>query len=306
MLTRLCRYILCITVITAMISVIAPARTFIAFAAGEAEEDRHISLWKLSGQESRVYLLGSIHLLKESDYPLDRRIYSAFEEAENIVFEANLDSINTPTFQKLIMDKAFFQGDRNLKSVLSDSVYSMLEAELESTGMDIIYVNRFKPWFAALMLDQIELQRLGYSMTAGIDYHLFKRAKARGKKILWLETPRFQIELFSSMPIRNQENFLYQTILEYHRIEKYLNRIVRGWKRGNLELIENIMNKGMDEFPEIRERMLNRRNRKWVEEIKTFIQDSGDYLVVVGVGHMSGENGLIDLLEKEGFKLEQL
>src|SRR3546814_3788778 len=53
-------------------------------------------LWKASNGERSVYLLGSFHMLKASDYPLSHDVDAAFADAESLLFEmppAELGSI---------------------------------------------------------------------------------------------------------------------------------------------------------------------------------------------------------------------
>ena len=57
-----------------------------AFAAGPNASPVPL-LWKASAGERSVYLLGSFHLLKPSDYPLSADVDAAFDDAESLLFE---------------------------------------------------------------------------------------------------------------------------------------------------------------------------------------------------------------------------
>ena len=63
-------------------------------------------LWKVVSKQSTVYLLGSVHLLKPDAYPLSRAIEQAFDDATQIALEVNMDSLNSPDAQRMILTKA--------------------------------------------------------------------------------------------------------------------------------------------------------------------------------------------------------
>ena len=56
--------------------------------AGAAVADAPVPLlWKVEKEAGTVYLLGSFHMLKPSDYPLSPAIDAAFDDAEHVLFE---------------------------------------------------------------------------------------------------------------------------------------------------------------------------------------------------------------------------
>ena len=69
------------------------------------------------------------------------------------------------------------------------------------------------------------------------------------------------------------------------------------------------MFEGIDENPMFRslnEKLLDERNFRMVDKIEGFLEDDDVCFMVVGAGHLVGENGIINLLAKKGYKISQL
>jgi hypothetical protein len=274
--------------------------------AGRAQSQEKTSLWKVSSDANTVYLLGSIHLLTEKDYPLNAKMEQAFQEAEIVVFEVDPDSLQAPSLQTYILQNVMYGEGKTLESELGDSVYAIASARAESLGIDLGPMAGFKPWFVSITLALAKMQGMGFDPELGVEMYFAKKAKAEGKKVLGLETAKYQLDLFATLTAVQQRDLLLHTLHQLSYIEKELATILAAWKDGELEGLENTLNKSFKEFPEIQERLVTQRNRNWVAEIDSFLGDDRTYLVVVGVGHMPGGEGLIELLKKKGYSIEQL
>jgi uncharacterized protein YbaP (TraB family) len=264
------------------------------------------SLWKVETDTGVVYLMGSIHLLKETDFPLHPKMNEAFERAGTLVFEAELDSAKTLGFQQFVFAKALYDSGKTLRSELGDSAYSYIGTQMTALGIGIEQMNRFEPWMVALTFLTVKLQQLGFSPEFGLDAHFYEKAKAGGIPIEALETPEYQIGLFDSMSPSLQLAMVYQTLEQASDMEKMLESIMDYWRAGDLEGLEATMNKSLDEFPELRELLFTKRNRDWIPKIEQYIGRRGTTLIIMGVGHMAGEDGVAALLMEAGYHVEQL
>jgi len=119
--------------------------------------------------------------LKEADYPLDGRYDRCFEDAENVVFELNFDSTQTPAFQQYTVMKAFYPQGETFRSSVSDSTYTLVKNKLLELGLPIEKLNAFQPWFIAITMLSLNLQELGFDPKLGVDQHFFEQAKEEQK-----------------------------------------------------------------------------------------------------------------------------
>jgi hypothetical protein len=293
-----------LVVMAAAVAVVIGAVT--AVPATPEEAQGKTSLWKVSGGKGTVYLMGSIHLLKEEDYPLDARMAAALDASDVVVFEVHPDSLQAPSLQTYILQNAFLGEGETLESVLGDSVYALASARGESLGVNLAPMVKFKPWFVAITIALAEMQKMGFDPALGVEMHFASEAKTKEKTIVGLETGTYQLGLFISLTPEQQRELLLHTLSQLADVEKELGKILSAWKTGDMAGVEETLNRSFKEYPDVYEKLIQQRNRLWVEQIQGFASDGRTHLVIVGVGHMPGTDGLLDLLAKKGFKVEQM
>lgn len=273
--------------------------------AEESKTESDVCIWEIESDSNTVYLMGSIHFLNENDYPLDKRFDQCFEDAENIVFELHYDSTQTPAFQQYTLMKAFYPEGETFQGSVSDSTYLLVKDELQKLGMPIEQLNAFQPWFIAVTMLSLKLQKLGFDAKLGVDQHFFTMAKEMHKNIIPLETPEYQLDLLSTLGGDDQEDFILQTFDQFEEMESGFTNLADAWKTGDLKALNELLNKGFEEYPTLKQSLLIRRNHNWLEKIVQFTKGNEDYLVIVGAGHLAGNEGLIALLEAHGFTVER-
>src|SRR5262249_52318809 len=156
-------------------------------------DQKHL-LWRVTGPNTTVYLLGSVHMLSPDVYPLAAPIEDAFAHAKTVVFEASLDSLQAHAFD-LLMHGQLPPG-RALHDVIDAATYAGVDSILKCYGHSVKEVERFKPWFVSMMIAQLASANAGFSPEYGLDNRLDARAKAAGKTRLGLESAQAQISIF--------------------------------------------------------------------------------------------------------------
>nr|WP_187266036.1 TraB/GumN family protein [Alkalisalibacterium limincola] len=53
-------------------------------------------MWRATGSEGTVYLVGSFHLLRPSDYPLAKSLEQAYQGADRVIFEISPADMQSP------------------------------------------------------------------------------------------------------------------------------------------------------------------------------------------------------------------
>jgi len=270
-----------------------------------AEATERVCLWEVTaGAGSRLHLVGSLHLMKTDDYPLDSRFESVFSEAGTVVFEADLDSVNADETQAHILAKAIYPDGQTLQSELSEPFYEELADFLGELGIPIQYVNSFKPWFLGLTLTSLELVQLGYDPQLGVDQYFYGRAKEANKSVAGLESAESQIDLMVAIAELDEEAYLQQVIDEYDHLNDQLDEIMSAWKTGDIERLD-MLNQGLREYPLIYDAIIVERNKSWLPQIEAYLADGRRALVIVGAAHLPGEHGLIRLLAEKGYRISQ-
>jgi len=270
-----------------------------------AKDNLH-TLWKVEGKQNTVYLMGSIHLLTKDVYPLEDALEKAYGDSRNIVFEINLDSAKTPAAQMQFMNNGLYQNDITLKSQLSDSAYRAAGELCRAAGLPFENVQKMKPWMLALTITSAKLKQLNFDPQYGIDNYFFNKAKQDQKKISSLETVSSQAALLAGLDLQTAEQMIFQTAEQFDTIEMDLQKVVKSWQTGDEKYLEKFLVNEMQKFPVLYNKLLLERNKKWLVKILGYLQGEENYLVIAGSGHFIGEDGLVKMLQRKGFKPVQL
>jgi len=263
-------------------------------------------LWKVESGNGKVYLLGSIHLLRRDDALLKSIIYETFDKSQRLVLEVDLLNDDRHKMQQLILQRGVNLDGKTLQQKVSQETFQRATLWANQLGIDINALARFKPWVTGLTMMVMHLQKLGFDPNSGVDRQLAQRAKQANKPVSGLETAEFQFNLLDDLPPSLQEMMLRHSLGEMAQIEKMVDHIVRAWRNGDVGAAETLFLGSMKEYPEIQEKLLDARNRNWLPQIEKFINSGEDILVVVGAAHLVGKNGVIELLKGQGYKLEQM
>jgi uncharacterized protein len=263
-------------------------------------------LWRVQSASNCVYLLGSVHLLKAENYPLSVAINKAYYDSRILVLETDLGKAQDTAAQMAILSKGMYGGSNTLVGTLSPATYAMAKQRTKEMGLDMALFDHFKPWYFVMVLTVAKLQALGFNPMDGLDWHFFRRARSEEKQVIGLETLDYQLNLFETISPADQDLLVQQSLKDFDVIEKDMDRILRAWQTGDVEELEKTLLKSFKEYPRIYETFVARRNRNWMPRIESFLKGTDNYMVVVGAGHLAGKDSLIRMLQKQGYKVEQL
>lgn len=264
-------------------------------------------LWRVGSGTNTVYLMGSLHFFRKEIYPLNKKIETAFDQANVLVVEANVNDITKFDIQKLV-DRALYLDLETLEKHVSTETYELIKKESGRLGLPLEMINKQKPWFLALVLESLELLKLGFDLNYGIDKYFLSKAEGK-KKILELESLDYQISLLSNLSDKDQELFLSYTLRDLNILQQELGRLTQAWISGDTKIMESILTRGISEdkgLSSIFEKLIYERNKKMVSKIEDFLRTQEIYFVIVGAGHLVGDRGIIEILKGKGYIVEQL
>ena len=296
------------------------AAALFAFAGGvhaDASRDAPVPLlWKVSDSDNSLYLLGSFHLLKPDDYPLSRDVDDAFADAEKVVFELPPEELGSPALG-MLMGQAALRGDgTTLDSELPDDTRQALAAWMEANAAELQkqhmapqVMQMFEPWFVALMVAIVEMQKAGLDSELGLDLHLAQRAARTGKATGGLETGAQQIAFLDGMDRTEQIQFLQESLNSAADGRAEIERLHAAWRQGDAEgLWEGMAVDMREQFPKLYHRINVERNDAWLKGLEARLEAPGtdDTLVVVGTLHLLGEDGVVEKLRAKGYEVERI
>ncbi len=265
-------------------------------------------LWKVHSDGNFIYELGSVHVLGPESYPLAPAIESAISDAEAFTFETNLDSMlnSADAVMGEMFMRGMFTGDTTLSMVLPKGLYDSTAGRLKTAGMDIRLFESARPWVTAMILMGLELQEGELEAGLGIEAYVGERAAETAKPIASLESAQFQIGLFAGLSLDAQITFLRQSLAEGGEGTGELDAMIDAWERGDAEGLASILTKEMATDGEFYRKAITERNLNWMPYIEEKLKGRERHMIVVGAGHLVGEGGVIRMLERKGYRVEQL
>jgi uncharacterized protein YbaP (TraB family) len=278
-------------------------------AAGAHAEPPNPLLWKVSDGDNSVYLLGTFHLLKQEDYPLDARVYAALDDAEKVLFEIAPEVLADPRLGRRFAQAGLRTDGRRLQDTLDAKTWAGLKALAVEAAVPEAALQQMKPWFAALTLSMSKMTGLGLDPALGLDKHLGNRAALLGKPSGGLETVEQQIALFDGLAPNVQIEQVRDLVERGYEIQAETAWLHDQWRDGD----EDALYWGMAAAMKARDaklyaRINTDRNASWMPRLRELLEapSADDALVAVGALHLLGAEGLVQRLAAEGYSVERL
>lgn len=270
------------------------------------DQSHPVTLWRIAGEVNSVYVLGSIHLLRDQDYPLPTVIDEVYGDADVIIMELDMDDMD-PAYAQAAFNRAGVMTDgTTLKDIMGDEAYAQADKIATELKIPLDMLAQSEPWLAAMTIEVMMLYRLGFNPMLGVETTMTQRAVADGKPIEGLETIDEQLSFLDGLPVEAQREMLLQTLAEAATLRESIDELVEAWHNGDTATLTEGLLESIAEQDEFTEVLINSRNRRWADKIAAWLDDEQDYLVVVGALHLVGDQGVPALLSDKGFGIQQL
>lgn len=267
---------------------------FITGWSVQAQTESKSLLWKIEGDSVQTsYLYGTIHLLPQEAFEIHENVSNAFDAAEQIVLEIDMDD---PMMQMKMMQNASMKGETTLDQLFSDEDYSAIsEALKETVGIGLEGVNKMKPFVIASMLisNLIEGTPASYEMT------FVQMAREKELEIVGLETVESQMAIFDKIPYEEQARDVVDMVQNEEATRAEFAAMVKAYKEEDLQGLYDLIESYADTAAEMNE-LIIKRNHNWIPVIGELVKDKVCF-IGVGAGHLGGEKGVISLLRNAGY-----
>ncbi|MEN0035783.1 MAG: TraB/GumN family protein [Cellvibrio sp.] len=275
----------------------------LAFASVAANADT--SLYEVSKGAQKIYLGGTIHVLRASDYPLPAEFEQAYEKSDVLVLETDMKKASSPEFGQQMAQAFMYSDGKKLSQDLQPKLWQELQAVAQQSQFPLEQMSVFKAMFVSLSLSMTEMQRKGYGVAQGVDTFFYQKAILDGKATQELETTSEVLGQLVSLADMDANLVIKSTLRDIRKMDQVLGKSVNYWRAGELEKLDKEMAADMrKEAPEIYENLLIARNQAWLPKIEKMFQSPEIELVLVGSLHLSSEEGLLAQLEKRGYKIK--
>jgi uncharacterized protein YbaP (TraB family) len=163
----------------------------VVFSCGVAFAES--SVWKVQKGTSVIYLGGTCHLLRESDFPLPLEFRRAYDASRVVVFETDIVRLQDPSTQLKLLSQATYADGSGVDRHLSPQTYAELSTYCQANGIPLEALRQIKPSLLMVTLTLMELARAGVGQQ-GVDIFFHDAAKRDGKTVGWFEDVDQQID----------------------------------------------------------------------------------------------------------------
>lgn len=263
------------------------------------------SLYKVTKKGNEMYIGGTVHLLRPTDFPLPTQFDKALEKSDMLVLEMNGEKLMNPSMRGKIMSAMAYKNGETLSTVLSPKTYQQLKEKTDACGFPLEKMNAFKPNMVILALESIEMEKQGIS-SEGVDVYLTKKAKKLNKSQEFLETVDFQLEMLATMGEGYEDEYVKHALKTNQRDREKMPAMIDEWKNGEKKMMLETLKEFKNESSKVYKKMLLDRNNNWMPKLRTYLEDDKTEFVAVGAAHLYGEKGILNQLKLDGCVVEQV
>lgn len=259
-------------------------------------------LWKVTSQSGNVsHVLGTMH----SDDPrithLAGPVQQAFDNAESFTGEVMMDMASIMSMSQMM----YFTDGTQLKNIIGDDRYQKCTELLVQYGIPDLMVNMMKPWAVATTLSLPKPQTGQF-----LDLMLFQQAMAAGKSVHGLETAQEQMSVMDEMPESEQLAMLDEAIENFDNLPGIFQRFVEAYLSRDLRQLQKLNDEFMAKSdPKVAQRfeenLVVKRNHLMVKRMQARLAE-GNAFIAVGALHLPGNEGILNLLSKQGYKVKSV
>ena len=263
------------------------------------------SVWQVSRKGNTLFLGGSIHILRDTDFPLPKEYDQAFSKSSILVLEADIEQMAGEEITQYITSRMLLPDDITLQLILDTDTYETLRVKCNEYGFTINNVSKFKPSMVITILTLFQIQEFGFTRQ-GVDIHYLEMARSENKPVEYLETVKTQIDALVAMGDGYENDYVRYSLNDLENTENGITTLLTDWRRGAASSTETTLAEMKEKWPEIYKTMLTDRNAAWMPQLEKFLASEQVYFVIVGLAHLHGPDGLLRHLKKSGCKVKRV
>lgn len=262
------------------------------------------AIWEIASADGTLegWLFGTIHALPDGTRWQSGAVQQAVENADLLVVEiAALE--DSDAIARTFLTLSHTPGQPPLTARVPAAQHEELAELVERSRYDASDFAAIESWGAALILTQSSAST---SDTAnGVDKALVREFRP-SRPIREVEGVQAQLGVFDTLPEAEQRDLLSLTVADAARPESVRRKTVKHWLEGDVEALLDPGVETLLDDPELREVLVEGRNRNWMPTLTAMLEQQPKPLIAVGAGHMGGPEGLPVLLRKSGYTVTRM
>lgn len=271
----------------------------LGFSNAQTTQPQTSLLWQVSGNglQKPSYLFGTFHIICRDAFSITPTLREKFNSTNLLFEEMKMDD---PNLQMQMMLK--LKSDKSLKDILDSTTYQQLNDTFKKiTGSSIGFFNNYEPFILTSMLTQ---KMIPCKNPLQPENEFIKLAKEQKISVEGLETIDDEINAIKKIAPAKQIEGVKQILKNFDSTKIVMGNFMKLYASRNLDSLYAFM-QSSDMGADFETALLDERNKKWLPVIVTNLKKQPTFFAF-GAGHLGGDNGIINLLRKEGYTVEPL
>ncbi len=261
-------------------------------------------VWIVRDKDSTMVLFGSVHVLPPGVDWRPPELIAALAQADDVWFEAPMDAAGLSAATQAALANGFLPEGQTLPALLPSKDQARLQAAAVLLGVPAAQFDTLRPWYAELAITSALYQKLGVQGSDGVEQQLWAGLSPTARRVS-LETPQEQVGFFADAPMADQLASLDQTLRDMGHARRDYQVLLAAWMNGDLRALDREVVRPLRKVsPRLYGTLVVQRNTRWTEALAHRLQGSGRTVVVVGMGHLIGPDGLPARLRALGFEVD--
>ncbi|MEM9284380.1 MAG: TraB/GumN family protein [Pseudomonadota bacterium] len=276
--------------------------------AEAVEGPSRVALWLVEDEDTKVYILGTIHLMNARVDWTTPQIDRAFAEADAVYLEADFFSQNAQRAMGVVVTQnAEYPDSGRMSSDLEKEEKEAVKYALKEIHVDFSDFDGYRPWFATIQTMSYAVVESGGDPTYAADVVIASDMAARGKPLRYLETALHHINIRAAAPDELYKPYYFELVKDLKYGEVYFADLMGAWYNGDMTRLNHVINGVMDHHPELKEMVLTRSNVEWSRQLDRLLTDEpGTFVVAISADHVVGESSVQNQLGRRGYEVERM
>ncbi len=291
------------------------------------EQKAYPPMWKVTDKSGNsIYMLGTMHLATDYTFPLPDEVYDVYNESDGVAVEYDIKSLQSNLGEAMKLTKPLMYTDgTTIKDHISEEAYNIGKEKIKNYGMWSETLNYLKPSYWLDIMQSMSVTSIQGISEDGIDMTFINKAYEDNKPVISIETLETQGELLGMYSDAMVEFILLNDSESLDCTEetvKQMAELYNAWASGDLDKTlelagydettvdlsdtKDIPDELLKEASEYDKILLDDRNKVMVDRAEEFMRNGDNYFYMVGTLHYLGENGIISLLENDGYTVERV
>lgn len=275
-----------------------------------ASADFTPAMWEVTSNDGKkLYLFGSIHATDGNATVLPDYVENAYQSCDSLAVEIDINNVDSMA----MAEKLVYKDGTTIKDHISKETYDACVKFLKENRSYAPLYDNFKPMMWISLMENAIYKNAKINANNSMESIMLEKANKDKKEVLEVESMEIQLDVFEGLSDELIDIMLASYIeTDPQEVADSLNELYSDWYHG--KEISDDDDTDLDELPEnlrkdyenYNDKMLKNRNVGMADKAEQYMKDGKQTFFMVGAAHMYGDDGLVSLLTKRGYKVERV